>query len=420
MDHDPSPGDDAATLRARLAHAIANLPEALRACAPDALANRVAPIFAEDDHERCAARARRAPAPQHHRSITTAPSSYTPRGEDPKKSATTIHPSRPLAAAHAAAPPSRRLTSPPKKQTPARARPRPARVPPAPSLPSSRERDWVAALGAPTSASDRSAEEARLAAAAAALESAIAAADDPTPSREKRKKSSTGGGEARESFAGPSNRRREDVGEGLVACAACGRVLATAAVAAHACDAVAGTRAPRTGDEAAKDKHRHSPPSANSPGKAWSPTPPPGGVGVPPRVDVAAARTFSTSSASTSTCEEEDAKHPKPFGAFASNDLGVDARARAPARSLAHASNDSGVDARALAEARARARARFAAEARSPAGALPGSPAAAPAAAPAEARRLAILRHQKAMYEAMTAAGDEGGESAREARLGGA
>ena len=27
---------------------------------------------------------------------------------------------------------------------------------------------------------------------------------------------------------------------------------------------------------------------------------------------------------------------------------------------------------------------------------------------------------QKAMYEAMTAAGDEGGESAREARLGGA
>ena len=104
MDHDPSPGDDAATLRARLAHAIANLPEALRACASDALANRVAPIFAEDDYERCAARARRAPAPQHHRSITTAPSSYTPRGEDPKKSATTIHPSRPLAAAHAAAP----------------------------------------------------------------------------------------------------------------------------------------------------------------------------------------------------------------------------------------------------------------------------------------------------------------------------
>ena len=310
-----------------------------------------------------------------------------------------IHPSRPLAAAHAAAPPSRRLTSPP-QNNPARARPRPARVPPAPSLPSSRERDWVAALGAPTSASDRSAEEARLAAAAAALESAIAAADDPTPSREKRKKSSTGGGEARESFAGPSNRRREDVGEGLVACAACGRVLATAAAAAHACDAVAGTRAPRTGDEAAKDKHHHSPPSANSPGKAWSPTPPPGGVGVPPRVDVAAARTFSTSSASTSTCEEEDAKHPKPFGA--------------------HASNDSGVDARALAEARARARARFAAEARSPAGAPPGSPAAAPAAAPAEARRLAILRHQKAMYEAMTAAGDEGGESAREARLGGA
>jgi len=414
MDHDPSPGDDAATLRARLAHAIANLPEALRACAPDALANRVAPIFAEDDHERCAARARRAPAPQHHRSITTAPSSYTPRGEDPKKSATTIHPSRPLAAAHAAAPPSRRLTSPPKKQTPARARPRPARVPPAPSLPSSRERDWVAALGAPTSASDRSAEEARLAAAAAALESAIAAADDPTPSREKRKKSSTGGGEARESFAGPSNRRREDVGEGLVECAACGRVLATAAAAAHACDAVAGTRAPRTGDEAAKveaakvaHQKNHSPPSANS-------------SGIPPRVDVTAARTFSTSSASTSTCEEEDAKHLKPFGAFASNDLGVDARARAPARSLAHASNDSGVDARALAEARARARARFAAEARSPAGALPGSPAAAPAAAPAEARRLAILRHQKAMYEAMTAAGDEGGESAREARLGGA
>ena len=127
MDHDPSPGDDAATLRARLAHAIANLPEALRACAPDALANRVAPIFAEDDHERCAARARRAPAPQHHRSITTAPSSYTPRGEDPKKSATTIHPSRPLAAAHAAAPPSRRLNSPPKK-TPHRTRPPQARA----------------------------------------------------------------------------------------------------------------------------------------------------------------------------------------------------------------------------------------------------------------------------------------------------
>ena len=201
MDHDPSPGDDAATLRARLAHAIANLPEALRACAPDALANRVAPIFAEDDHERCAARARRAPAPQHHRSITSAPSSYTPRGEDPKKSATTDPPVPSPRRRSRRRPPLAPTDLPPKTTNP-RTRPPQARARTPRALPP---------LVARTRRSPRSARRRGVgsirrggapAAAAAALESAIAAADDPTPSREK-KKSSTGGGEARESFAGP-------------------------------------------------------------------------------------------------------------------------------------------------------------------------------------------------------------------------
>ena len=260
MDHDPSPGDDAATLRARLAHAIANLPEALRACASDALANRVAPIFAEDDYERCAARARRAPAPQHHRSITTAPSSYTPRGEDPKKSATTIHPSRPLAAAHAAAPPSRRLTSPP-QNNPARARPRPARVPPAPSLPSSRERDWVAALGAPRRAG--SIRRGGAPAPPPPRSSAIAAADDPTPSRERKnhRRVEEKARVLRRSFEPPPRgRRRGARGVRGVRSSPRGRRRRRTRAT------LSPGRAPRTGDEAVEDKNHHSPPSANSPG----------------------------------------------------------------------------------------------------------------------------------------------------------
>ena len=41
-------------LRETLAREIASLPEALRACTGEALANQLAPIFSDEDHERCA------------------------------------------------------------------------------------------------------------------------------------------------------------------------------------------------------------------------------------------------------------------------------------------------------------------------------------------------------------------------------
>ena len=43
-------------LRETLAREIASLPEALRACTGEALANQLAPIFSDEDHEEVRAR----------------------------------------------------------------------------------------------------------------------------------------------------------------------------------------------------------------------------------------------------------------------------------------------------------------------------------------------------------------------------
>lgn len=67
-------------LRETLAREIASLPEALRSCTGEALANQLAPIFSDEDHERCAPRPPSAPRPSppfprvfHHYKISRAP-----------------------------------------------------------------------------------------------------------------------------------------------------------------------------------------------------------------------------------------------------------------------------------------------------------------------------------------------------------